>query len=107
MHTMMQLTSDFFAVHEMPLVQGGHMHPKILETEVSMLLEVGPPEIQAPGAPGRSHGTKIFASKFFSHQPQMMLFYAFCGYMWVKLAKKQEKPVILAKYHSYRQNRPK
>ena len=43
----------------MPLVLGIHMDPKLLETEVGMVLDLDPPEIQAPGTLSESQGTKI------------------------------------------------
>ena len=58
------------------------MHPKWLEFEISMLLESHPPEIQAPGTPGVSQGTKILVTRFFSYHPQMMLFYGFYGWFY-------------------------
>ena len=72
----------------MPLVQGIHMDPKLLETEVTMVLDLGPPEIQAPGTLSESQGSKIFVSKISSHHPEMMLFYAFWGFVMRKMLKK-------------------
>ena len=89
-HTKLQTVSVFWNEPELPPLQGCQMNPKVSGTEVGMLLTVRPPEILAPGTPGRSHGTKIFASKFFSYHPQMMLFYAFFGFMWAKLEKNRK-----------------
>ena len=47
----------------MPLVLGIHMDPKLLETEVGMVLDLDPPEIQAPVTLSESQGTKILVSK--------------------------------------------
>ena len=71
----------------MPLVLGTHMDPKLLETEVGMILDLDPPEIQAPVTLGKSQGTKIFNSKNFSYHPQMMLLYAFLGFVTQKMPK--------------------
>ena len=47
----------------MPLVLGIHLDPKLLETEVGMILDLRPPEIQAPVTLSESQGTKILVSK--------------------------------------------
>ena len=73
-HTNLQSYLDFWSFLDMPLVLGTHMDPKLLETEVGMILDLDPPEIQTPVTLGKSQGTKIFASKNFSYHPQMMLF---------------------------------
>ena len=64
-----------------------------------MLLELHPPEIQAPGTPGKSHGTKILGSNFFSYQPLMMLFYEFWGLLILKLQKNAKEGL----FHLYLQ----
>ena len=79
----------------MPLVQGIHMDPKLLETEVTMVLDLGPPEIQAPGTLSESQGSKIFVSKISSHHPEMMLFYAFWGFVMRKILKNVKNSLIL------------
>ena len=79
----------------MPLVLGIHMDPKLLETEVTMVLDLGPPEIQAPGTLSESQGSKIFVSKISSHHPEMMLFYAFWGFVLRKMLKKVKNSLIL------------
>ena len=63
------------------------MDPISPETEVGKILHVRPPEIGVPVTPGMSHGTKIFGSKIFSYHPQMMLFYAFWGFVMQKMLK--------------------
>ena len=68
----------------MPLVLAIHMDPKLLETEVGMVLDLDPPEIQAPGTLSKSQGTKILASKIFSYHKNMMLFYALLPFIWQK-----------------------
>ena len=65
----------------MPLVLGIHLDPKLLETEVGMILDLRPPEIQAPVTLSESQGTKILVSKISSHHPRMMLFYVFWGFV--------------------------
>ena len=75
----------------MPLVLGIHMDPKSLETEVGMVLDLDPLEIQAPGTLSESQGTKILVSKISSHHLEIMLFYAFWGFVMQKMLKKGEK----------------
>ena len=70
------------------------MDPKLLETEVGMILDLDPPEIQAPVTLGKSQGTKIFASKNFSYHPQIMLFYAFLGFVTQKMPKIKKNSLI-------------
>ena len=79
--------SDFRLVPSMPLCQGSCMDPIWPETEVGKILGVRPPEIGVQVTPGMSHGTKIFGSKIFSYHPQMMLFYAFWGFVMQKMLK--------------------
>ena len=45
------------------------MDPKLLETEVGMILDLDPPEIQAPVTPSKSQEGQglIFLHKMFSH----------------------------------------
>ena len=86
-HTMTQPFSDFFHLHEAPLVQGIHLDPIELGFEIVMLLCVHPPKILTPGTPRGSLGTKIFWSKFFSHNMSWMLLHTFGGYVLQKLLK--------------------
>ena len=54
--------------------------------------------MEAPVTPGVSHGTKIFVSEFSSYHPQMMLFYAFSGWIYVgQIGENQEKQITLVK----------
>ena len=69
----------------MPLVLDTHMEPKLPETEVGMILDLRPPEIQALVTLSESQGTKIFGPKISSHHPGMMLFYAFWGFVLLKM----------------------
>ena len=75
----------------MPLVLGIHLDPKLLETEVGMVLDLDPPEIQAPVTLSESQGTKILVSKISSHHLEIMLFYAFWGFVMRKMIKKGER----------------
>ena len=86
-HTRLQLFSDFRLVFLMPLVQGSHLGSIQPENEVGKIFHWGPPEIQAPGTPGESQGTKILGSKIFSYHPQLMLFYTFWGFVSQKMMK--------------------
>ena len=63
-HTMTELSLDFWLEPGMPCIQRPHMDPKRPGTEIGMVLELHPAEIEAPGTPGKSQGTKIFSSKF-------------------------------------------
>ena len=74
---MTQVFSEFWRLPGVPLVLEGHIDPIWIEFEVSMLLAVRPCEIEAPGTPGVSLGTKFFGSKIFSYHPKMILFYVF------------------------------
>ena len=69
----------------MPLYQGSCMDPIWPETDVGQILELDPPEIEAPVTPGMSLGTKIFDSKIFSYDNSKLLFYEDFGFMWLKL----------------------
>ena len=86
-HTRLQSVLDFRPFLDMPLVLGIHMDPKLLETEVGMVLDLDPPEIQAPGTLSKSQGTKILVSKISSHHLEIMLFYAFWGFVMQKMLK--------------------
>ena len=55
------------------------MDLKLLETEVGMVLDLDPPEIQAPVTLSESQGTKILVSKIFCYHENKMLFY---GILW-------------------------
>ena len=70
----------------MPLWQGSPMDHIWPENEVGQIIGVHPPEIGAPVTPGMSHGTKIFASKFFSYHKNKMLFYALFPFIMQKYA---------------------
>ena len=89
-HTKLQSVSDFWPFPQVQPVQGACMDPNKVKIEVHKILDLDPPEIQASGTPGRSHGTQIFVSKFSSYNPLMMLFYAFCGFVVVKIANFKE-----------------
>ena len=75
----------------MPLVLGIHMDPKLLETEVGMVLDLDPPEIQAPVTLSESQGTKILVSKISSQHLEMMLFYIFFRICYSKNDQKCQK----------------
>ena len=79
----------------MPLVLAIHMDPKLLETEVGMVLDLDPPEIQAPVTLSESQGTKILVSKISSHHLEIMLFYAFWGFVMQKMLKNVKNSLIL------------
>ena len=74
-HTRLQSVLDFRPFLDMPLVLAIYMDPKLLETEVGMILDLRPPEIQAPVTLSESQGTKILVSKIFSYDVSKMLFY--------------------------------
>ena len=84
-HTGLQSDLDFRPFLDMPLVLGIHLDPKLLETEVGMILDLRPPEIQAPVTLSESQGTKIFGPKISSHHPGMMLLYAFWRFVLLKM----------------------
>ena len=88
----------------MPLVLGIHMDPKLLETEVGMVLDLDPPEIQAPVTLSESQGTKILVSKISSQHLEMMLFYAFWGFVMRKMLKKGGKWSFSAHFPITEQN---
>ena len=90
-HTKLQPFLDFWLVPEGPLVPGLYMDPKWTEFTIGMLFGADPPEILALVSPGVSQGTKIFGSKFFLYHPQKMLFYAFWGFVLLKMLKKGER----------------
>ena len=94
-HTGLQSDLDFRPFLDMPLVLGIHLDPKLLETEVGMILDVRPPEIQAPVTLSESQGTKHFGPKISSHHPGMMLFYAFWGFVLQKMLKNEKNSLIL------------
>ena len=60
---MMDPSLDFWLVSLVPVVPGDHMDPIWLEFEISVILELRPSEIEAPGCP---MGPK-FLSQNFSH----------------------------------------
>ena len=86
-HTRLQSVLDFRPFLDMPLVLGIHMDPKLLETEVGMVLDLDLPEIQAPVTLSESQGTKILVSKISSQHLEIMLFYAFWGFVMQKMLK--------------------
>ena len=94
-HTAAQPFSDFRLESLTPLLQEVHMDPTWLEFEVDLLLILYPAEIEAPGTPGVSHGTKIFGAKFFSYHPLMNLFYEFCGLVMLKMPKIKKNCLFL------------
>ena len=71
----------------MPLVWGSHVGPRSIENHVLKIFGWGLSEIGAPGTPRVSLGTKFLVSKIFSYHPQMMLFYAFWGFVMQKMLK--------------------
>ena len=97
-HTAAQPFSDFRLESLTPLLQEVHMDPTWLEFEVDLLLILYPAEIEAPGTPGVSHGTKIFGPNFFSHQPLMNLFHEFCGLVLLKMPKIKKKMLIFGHF---------
>ena len=86
----------FWLVHGMPLWQSSCMDPIWPEFEIWKIFHRRPAEILAPWTPGVSHGTKIFGSKIFSYHPQMMLFYAFWGFVMQKMLKIMKNCLFLA-----------
>ena len=59
-HSVTEMILDFLRFPETTQVLRAHMDPKLLGTEVRKILGVHPPEIQNPGTPGESLGTKFF-----------------------------------------------
>ena len=94
-HTRLQSVLNFRLFLDMPLVLGIHMDPKLLETEVGMVLDLDPPEIQAPVTLRESQGTKILVSKISSQHLEMMLFYVFLGFVMRKMLKNVKNSQIL------------
>ena len=95
----METFLDFLLFPEVSLELGDHMDPIWPENDFGKILDWRLSEIQAPGTPGVSHGTKILGSKIFSYHPQMMLFYAFCGFVLQKRSKNGKNrsfPALLA-----------
>ena len=74
-HTELESVLVFWRDFGMPCIQGLHMDPKGPGTEIGMVLELGPSEIETPGTPAQSQGTKILVSKNFSYYHGDMLFY--------------------------------
>ena len=71
------------------------MDPKLLETEGGMVLDLDPPEIQAPVTLSESQGTKILVSKISSHHLEMMLFYVFWRFVIRRMLKNVKNSLIL------------
>ena len=71
----MELFLDFWSLHGMPLLQEGLLGPSRPEFEVWKMIGREPPEIQPLGTLIKSQGTKIWVSKFFSQDLQMMSIY--------------------------------
>ena len=64
---------------------GLYLDPKDAEKQHLKIFLGAPSEIVTPLTPGKSQGTKIFGSKFFSYHENKMLFYEDFGFMWLKL----------------------
>ena len=71
------------------------MGPKSIENNVLKIFGRDLSEIGAPGTSGVSLGTKFLVSKIFSYHPQIMLFYAFWGFVTQKVPKKEKKALFM------------
>ena len=63
-HILLEPFSEFWLEPGTPLVQVAHMDPIWLEFAIGMLLDLGPPEIWAPGPPWCPLGPKNFRQNF-------------------------------------------
>ena len=89
-HTKQQYFLDFLREPGMSLVLYSHSGSIWPGNIIFKVLDWGLFEILTPSTPGMSQWTKIFSSKFFSHHPLQMLFYAFCWFVLVKMTNFKE-----------------
>ena len=74
-HIMWEVSQDFWSDRRQPLCLGFHLHVWEWEKLILKIFYRAPSEIEAPGTPNVSQGTKILGSKIFSYNAIQMLFY--------------------------------
>ena len=86
-HTVCEVQQVFLRVMGMKPSQGLHLDPNDAGKQHLKIFLGAPSEILAPVTPRVSLGTKIFVSKISSYYPQVISFYAFCGFVLQKMPK--------------------
>ena len=72
---MWEVSQDFWYDRRQPLCQGFHLHVWEWEKLILKIFYRASSEIEAPGTPNVSQGTKILGSKIFSYNAIQILFY--------------------------------